>query len=88
MTVNKNTIPFDTNSPFVASGIRLGTPALTTRGMGKDEMRQIARLIASVIHEPESEEVKARVKHEVAELTEKFPLYAHRLQENKATATK
>ncbi|HMS41596.1 MAG TPA: serine hydroxymethyltransferase [Pyrinomonadaceae bacterium] len=88
LTVNKNTIPFDTNSPFTASGIRLGTPALTTRGMKEDDMRVIGKLIASIIHEPESEEVKERVKREVAELTARFPLYAHRLQENKATASK
>ncbi len=81
LTVNKNTIPFDTNSPFTASGIRLGTPALTTRGMKEDEMRVIGKLIADIIHEPESEEVKANVKREVAELTAKFPLYAHRLSE-------
>lgn len=86
LTVNKNTIPFDTNSPFTASGIRLGTPALTTRGMKTGEMRQIARLIAAVIHEPESEEVKERVKREVAELTARFPLYAHRLNEGKTDA--
>ncbi len=79
ITVNKNTIPFDTNSPFTASGVRLGTPALTTRGMKEDEMRVIGKLIADVIHEPDSEEVKERVKREVAELTAKFPLYAHRL---------
>lgn len=78
ITVNKNTIPFDQNSPFVASGIRLGTPALTTRGMKEDDMRAIGKLIADVIHEPESEEVKTRVKREVAELTARFPLYAHR----------
>ncbi|MBA3631739.1 MAG: serine hydroxymethyltransferase [Acidobacteria bacterium] len=83
ITVNKNTIPFDTNSPFVASGIRLGTPALTTRGMKESDMKQIGGLIASIIRESESEEVKARVKRNVAELTEKFPLYAHRLRDEK-----
>ena len=86
ITVNKNTIPFDTNSPFVASGIRLGTPALTTRGMKEAEMRKIAGMIAAVIHEPESEEVLSKVKKDVAELTEKFPLYAHRLKEKSTTA--
>ncbi len=86
LTVNKNTIPFDTNSPFVASGIRLGTPALTTRGMKEAEMKKIGQLIASIIREPESEEVRAKVKKEVAELTGKFPLYAHRLNESKTEA--
>jgi glycine hydroxymethyltransferase len=80
LTANKNTIPFDTNKPFVTSGIRLGTPALTTRGMGEEEMRQVARLISEVIHEPQSEEVRAKVKREVAELTARFPLYARRLK--------
>ena len=80
ITVNKNTIPFDQNSPFVASGIRLGTPALTTRGMAETEMRQIAKLIAAVVRESESEEVNAQVKKDVAELTANFPLYAHRAQ--------
>ncbi len=75
ITVNKNTIPFDQNSPFVASGIRVGTPALTTRGMKEAEMRQIGQLIASIIREPESENVKTQVKNDVAELTAKFPLY-------------
>ena len=84
ITVNKNTIPFDTNSPFVASGVRLGTPALTTRGMKEAEMRKIAQLIASIIREPESEQVRTQVKKDVAELTEKFPLYAHRLRETKS----
>ncbi len=80
ITVNKNTIPFDANSPFVASGIRLGTPALTTRGMREAEMRKIAQMIAAVVREPESEEVLSKVKKDVAELTGKFPLYAHRLK--------
>jgi glycine hydroxymethyltransferase len=86
ITVNKNTIPFDTNSPFVASGIRLGTPALTTRGMKEDEMRVIGRLIASIIREPESEAVQQNVRREVAELTGRFPLYAHRLDDGKTDA--
>ncbi|MCW5959470.1 MAG: serine hydroxymethyltransferase [Pyrinomonadaceae bacterium] len=87
LTVNKNTIPFDTNSPFVASGIRLGTPALTTRGMKEDEMRTVGRLIADIVREPDSEDVKSRVKREVAELTDKFPLYAHRLRTDKSDST-
>lgn len=78
LTVNKNTIPFDTNKPFVASGIRLGTPALTTRGMLEDEMRLIARLIAEIVHDADSEDVKSKVKREVLELTEKFPMYPKR----------
>lgn len=80
ITVNKNTIPFDTNKPFVASGIRLGTPALTTRGMKEAEMKLIGEMIASIIHEPESEEVKASVKNGVAEITSKFPMYPNRLK--------
>ncbi len=79
ITVNKNTIPFDTNKPFVASGIRLGTPALTTRGMKEDEMREIGALIAAVVHEPDSETVKERVRREVLELTAKFPMYPMRM---------
>ena len=79
ITVNKNTIPFDTNKPFVASGIRLGTPALTTRGMKEPEMRLIGEMIASIIHEPESEEVKDRVRRGVADVTANFPMYPARL---------
>jgi glycine hydroxymethyltransferase len=80
ITVNKNTIPFDTNKPFIASGVRLGTPALTTRRMKEPEMRLIGEMIASVIHEPESEEVKTRVRQGVAEVTAKFPMYPGRLK--------
>jgi glycine hydroxymethyltransferase len=80
ITVNKNTIPFDTNKPFIASGIRIGTPAVTTRGMKGEEMRSIGTMIAAVINEPESEEVKIKVRREVAELTAKFPMYGTRLK--------
>ena len=85
ITVNKNTIPFDTNKPFVASGIRLGTPALTTRGMKEAEMKLIGELIAAVIHEPESEEVKAKVRSGVAEIAAKFPMYPTRLKEKQSS---
>jgi glycine hydroxymethyltransferase len=75
ITVNKNTIPFDTNKPFVASGIRLGTPALTTRGMNEADMELIGKLIAAIIWEPESEAVRGDVRRQVAELTAKYPMY-------------
>jgi glycine hydroxymethyltransferase len=86
ITVNKNTIPFDTNKPFVASGVRIGTPALTTRGMKEDDMRAVGGMIAAVILEPESEDVKVRVRGEVAELTARFPMYPGRLKEKHAEA--
>jgi len=86
ITVNKNTIPFDTNKPFVASGIRIGTPALTTRGMKESDMRQIGEMIAAVIREPESEEIKQRVRGEVAELTSRFPMYPLRFKEKTGEA--
>lgn len=76
ITVNKNTIPFDTQKPFVASGIRVGTPALTTRGMNEEDMLAIGNMIAAVIHDPESEDVKTNVRRDVAELTSRYPMYA------------
>jgi glycine hydroxymethyltransferase len=84
ITVNKNTIPFDQNKPFVASGLRIGTPAVTTRGMKEPEMVEIGRMIASIVHEPQSEEVRNNVKRSVSELTAKFPLYAKRLKSGAA----
>jgi len=80
ITVNKNTIPFDTQKPFVASGIRLGTPALTTRGMKEGEMSKIGELIAAVIKDPESESLKEQVRRDVAEITAGFPMYPNRLK--------
>ena len=74
ITVNKNTIPNDPQSPFVTSGIRLGTPALTTRGMGTAEMKRVAELIDRVLTKGD-EDTAARVKREVESLTARFPLY-------------
>ena len=75
LTVNKNTVPNETQSPFVTSGIRIGTPAVTTRGMGVPEMDTIASLIARVIAAPEDAAVIAAVKADVRALAERFPLY-------------
>src|SRR6266513_1345117 len=80
ITVNKNTIHFDQNKPFVASGLRIGTPAVTTRGMKEAEMLEIGRMIAAIVHEPESEEVRNNVKRSIVELTAKFQLYQKRLK--------
>ena len=75
ITLNKNTIPYDTQSPFVTSGIRLGTPALTTRGMGKSEMKEIAKMIKRVCAAHADSVLKQKVRREVLELTKRFPLY-------------
>ena len=79
ITVNKNAIPFDQNPPMVASGIRLGTPAVTTRGMGEAEMDLIAEYISRVLASPEDGAAHARVKADVETLCRKFPLYPERL---------
>jgi len=78
ITVNKNAIPFDTNPPMKPSGIRIGTPALTTRGMTEAEMRQIGRWIAEALEHRTDSSVLGRVRRQVAELAEAFPLYADR----------
>jgi glycine hydroxymethyltransferase len=79
ITVNKNTIPFDTNSPMVGSGIRVGTPALTTRGMKEAEMAEVGRLISRALQNVENETALAEVKRDVHKLCDRFPLYAARL---------
>jgi len=78
ITVNKNAIPFDRNPPMVASGIRVGTPAVTTRGMGEREMEQIGDLIARVLHAPDDGPTLNAVKSEVERLCRRFPLYLER----------
>ncbi len=75
ITVNKNAVPFDPLPPTKTSGIRIGTPAMTTRGMKEEEMRLIARLIVEVIENPQDEKVIEKVRREVIELCEQFPLY-------------
>lgn len=76
ITVNKNTVPFDEQSPMVTSGIRVGTPALTTRGMREVEMEQIGHLMADVIEDPEGEKIRRQVREKTAEICSRFPLYA------------
>lgn len=78
MTANKNTVPFDTRKPFVTSGIRIGTPAITTRGMGPDEMKTIAGFIERAIKNLKDDEALAAISDEVKTLCDKFPLYADR----------
>jgi glycine hydroxymethyltransferase len=80
ITVNKNTVPGEPRSPFVTSGLRIGTPALTTRGMRESEMHRIGDWIADVLEAPESESVRERVRGGVVELCREFPLYPDLLE--------
>ena len=75
ITVNKNMVPFDQRSPFVTSGIRIGTPAITTRDMGKEEMKEIVRMIDSIIKDSKNIEIIHQVKAEVKNLCESYPIY-------------
>ncbi len=83
ITINKNAIPFDTKGPHVTSGIRIGTPALTTRGMKEAEMRQIGGLIADVLRDIQNEKRLAEVREEVTLLCSRFPLYAERIRDRR-----
>ncbi len=75
ITANRNTIPFETLSPFVTSGIRLGSPALTTRGLKEDDFKEVADIIATVVKNPEDAAIKAACADRVAALCKKYPLY-------------
>ena len=75
ITANKNTIPFEPLSPFVTSGLRLGSPALTTRGFKEDDMAEVADIIAFVLNNPEDEDKKSEARERVAALCKKYPLY-------------
>ncbi len=86
ITVNKNAIPFDTNPPMKPSGIRIGSPALTTRGMKEREMRQIALWISEVLHSRTDTAVLSRVRKQVLDLAEVFPLYPERRARAQAEA--
>ena len=77
ITANKNTVPFDPTSPFVTSGLRLGSPAMTTRGMAEPEFSEIANIIADRLLSPENEAVAENCRHRVAALCDRFPLYPH-----------
>jgi glycine hydroxymethyltransferase len=80
ITVNKNTIPFDQNPPMVASGLRIGTPALTTRGMGEAEMDRVGELIVRALDARDDEDELTAIRRAVCELTSGFPLYAERVE--------
>jgi len=81
ITVNKNAIPFDPQPPMITSGVRLGTPAVTTRGMKEDQMKLIARLISRVLVNVDNEKVEGEVREQVREMTSHFPIYTYRLEE-------
>jgi len=84
ITVNKNAIPFDTNPPMKPSGIRIGTPALTTRGMKEPEMRQVGRWIAEALNSRTDSGVLGKIRRQVLELADAFPLYAERREKTHA----
>ena len=75
ITANKNTVPFDPESPFVTSGLRLGSPAMTTRGMGTEEFTEIADIIADRLTSPDDKVIQESCRRRVAELCDRFPLY-------------
>jgi len=88
ITVNKNAIPFDSNPPMKPSGIRLGTPALTTRGMREDDMRRVGRWISEALHHHTQANVLKRIRRQVLDLAEAHPLYPERRARAQAEVTR
>ncbi len=86
ITVNKNAIPFDVNPPMKPSGIRIGTPALTTRGMKEAEMRQVGRWISEALHQRTDAATLGKIRKQVLELADTFPLYPERRARAQAEA--
>ena len=78
ITVNKNSIPNDPESPFVTSGIRIGTPAITTRGLKEKDAIEVVNFIADVLDNPGNNEISSSVKSKVSEMMKKFPVYKNR----------
>ena len=76
ITANKNTIPFDPESPFVTTGVRVGTPAVTSRGFKEEDMKEVASIIASVLKNPEDEAIKQEAIKRVKVLTDNHPIYS------------
>jgi glycine hydroxymethyltransferase len=77
ITVNKNAVPNDPQPPMVTSGIRVGTPAVTTRGFSEDDVRDVARWMCDVMDQPEDESIQANVREQASVLCARFPVYAH-----------
>ena len=77
IALNKNMVPFDRRSPFVTSGIRVGTPALTTRGMGEAEMRKVVQWSDRAISDPDNDQLLSRIRSDVEALCSNFPIYEH-----------
>src|SRR5699024_8647116 len=75
ITLNKNMVPFDTESPFVTSGIRIGSPAMTSRGFGENEFKKVAELIDRVLQDPDSKTTLSDTRNEVTAMCRNFPLY-------------
>ena len=78
ITLNKNTVPGETRSPFITSGLRIGTPAMTTRGFGATESKQVAEWIADILDDMSNQDLLARVKKEVVALCRRFPVYVNK----------